>query len=100
MKKKIIISTIVAYCICYLLGPPDRVSQLVYGLAAALLCAVPLLILARCRFVKTSSKSVHTLVCVLVCMISVLSVACYVMTLAATHRAHETVDPPEVSSHP
>jgi len=100
MKKKIVISTIVAYCMCCLLGPPDRVSQLFYGLLAALLCAVPLLILARCGFVKASSTSVHTLLCVLVCMVSVLSVACYILTLSAASRAHEFADLPEVSSHP
>ena len=100
MKKKIIISTIVAHCICYFLGPPDMISQLVNGLTAALICAVPLQILARCGFVKASSRSVHTLLCVLVCMISVLSVACYILALSATSRAHEFADQPEVSSHP
>ena len=100
MKKKVLISTIVAFCIGYLLGPPDMISELVYGLIAALLCAVPLLIFARCGFVKASSRSVQTLICILVCVISVLSVACCMLTLAVTHRAHEFVESPKVSSHP
>jgi len=100
MKKKIVISTIVAFCIGGALAPPDTVAQLANGLLAALLCAVPLLILARCGFVKTASKSVHTLVCVLVCMVAVLAFACYMLTLVVSSRTRDPGIVPEVSSPP
>lgn len=74
MKKKIIISTIVAFLISCWLSPPDLLSALTYGVGSALLCCIPLLILARRKFVKSSPNSMHTLVCILVCMVSVLSV--------------------------
>ncbi len=77
MRRKIIISTAVSFYIWGLLGPPDHISQVVFGIMGAILCAIPLLILSRCEFVKSASKPVHTLVCVLVCMISILTVTCH-----------------------
>ena len=99
MKKKIIISAIVAYCIGYLLSPPDMMSQLTNGLLAALLCTIPLLILAGRGFVKTASTSVHTLICVLVCMVAVLAFACYMLTLVVSSRTGDPGIVPEVTSH-
>jgi len=71
MRDKIIISTVASFCIIFFLSPPDFASQLTLGFAGAFLCAVTLLILTRCNFVKSSSKYLQTLVCVLVCMVSV-----------------------------
>jgi len=71
MRDKIIISTVASFCIISFLSPPDAVTQLTLGYAGAFLCAVTLLILARCNFMKSSSKYLQTLVCVLVCMVSV-----------------------------
>ena len=51
------------------------------GAMAAFLCAVPLLILARFTFLRTASKPVHTLVCSLVCLVAILSLMCYWLTL-------------------
>ena len=76
MKQKIIISTIIAYIISFMLGPPDLISQFTFGFESAFLCFVLLLILDRRKFVKLSHNSMHTLVCILVCIISILSVHC------------------------
>jgi hypothetical protein len=73
MTTKIVISTIAAFILGPLLfAPPDPLSMLVLGGAAAFLCAVPLLVLARFSFVKSASTSVHTLLCILVCLVAVL----------------------------
>ena len=74
MKKKIITSTMIAFFICFVLGPPDLINQLTLGLMSAFLCCAALLILTRFKFVKSSPNSMHTLVCLLVCIVSVLSV--------------------------
>lgn len=79
MKMKIIISTIVAYFISSWLSPQDVVTALIFGVGSALLCCVPLLILARRKFVKSSPNSMHTLVCILVCMVSILSVQIWLL---------------------
>jgi predicted PurR-regulated permease PerM len=74
MKRKIVISTVAAFLVgFFLLTPPDLISQLVCGVLAAFLCGVPLAVLGRFAFLKSASASVHTLVCVLVCLIAVLS---------------------------
>lgn len=74
LKKKVVISTMAAFLAGWMLGPSDFASQLVMGFGTLLLCAVPLLILARAASVKSSPGFVHTLVCILVCAVSVLSV--------------------------
>lgn len=74
MRDKIIISTVASFCIISFLSPPDVITQLTQGYAGAFLCAVTLLILARRDFMKSSSNCLQALVCVLVCMISVLLV--------------------------
>ena len=74
MKVKIIISTIIAFLISSLVSPPDTLTALILGIESMLFCCVALLILARCKFVKSTSNSMHTLVCILVLMISVLFV--------------------------
>lgn len=79
MTKKIVASAVISYFAISLLNPPDIVAQTILGIAGALLCAVPLAILARFGFMKESSGSVHTLVCIVVCMIAVLSVQCYML---------------------
>ena len=77
LRMKIVMSTAVAFLSGFVFTPsPDPFSALVFGMPAALLCGVSLLILSRSSFMKSSSKSVQTLVCVLVCIVSVLSVAC------------------------
>lgn len=97
MRKKIIIATAVAFVIGNLLGPPDLISQLTFGAMAALLCVVPLLVLARLAFVKAASRPMHTLVCALVCIISVLSMFSYLLVLKAT-RDHERLQAPPTAS--
>lgn len=82
MRDKIIISTVASFCIISFLSPPDAVSQLILGSAGAFLCAVTLLILARCDFMKSSSRYLQALVCVLVCMVSVLLVFLYLFRQA------------------
>ena len=78
MRRKIVISIAAAFLISgALLGPPDAISQAVLGLEGVILCAVPLLILGKREFVKLSSKQIQTLVCVLVCTISILMVTCH-----------------------
>ena len=74
MRDKIIISTVVSFYIISFLSPPDVISQLTLGYAGAFLCAVTLLILARSDFMKTSPRYLQALICVLVCMASVLLV--------------------------
>jgi len=78
MRRKIVISIAAAFLISgALLGPPDVLSQAVLGIEGAVLCAIPLLILSRYEFVKSSSKQIQTLICVLVCTISILMVTCH-----------------------
>ena len=81
LRMKIIISTAVAFLSGFVVTPsPDPFSALVFGIPAAFLCGVSLLILSGFSFMKSSSKSVQTLVCVLVCIVSVLSVACLLLS--------------------
>ena len=72
-SSKIIITIGAAFFVGALLGPPDTLSQLMLGAEAALLCVIPLLILGRCKFVRGSSESMRTLVCVLVCLLAIVS---------------------------
>lgn len=74
MNIKIIISTVIVYLVGSFFAPFDPLSSLVFGIESVFLCCISLLILSRQKFIKTSSNSIHTLVCVLVCIISVLSV--------------------------
>ncbi len=91
MTNKIVISTIAAFFISGVLGTPspDPLSMLVLGTGAALLCAIPLLILSKLSVMKSASKSMHTLICVLVCLVAVLSVLYFslAMTLKYRHEA-------------
>ncbi len=99
MTKKIVISTVAAVLVSFALCPaPDALSALVLGGMGAFLCAIPLLILARLTFVKSASKSVHTLVCVLVCLVALLSVACYVLTLKIKNQHGSTNDQASLSN--
>jgi hypothetical protein len=77
MKRKIIMAIVGSFLVSGLLGPPDAVSQTVYGLAGAMLCAT-LLVLSRWESVKSSPKQMQTLVCVLVFVISILTVTCQI----------------------
>jgi hypothetical protein len=77
LRMKIALSTAVAFLSSVVFTPsPDPFSGVVFGTPAAFLCGVSLLILFRFSFLKSSSQPVQTLVCVLVCLVSVLSVAC------------------------
>ncbi len=89
MARKIVISAIAAYCVGFMLGPPDFISQIILGLMAATLCALPLLILARFRFVKSASKPMQTLTCVLVCMVALLSLACHLLGVRVAGQAQQ-----------
>jgi hypothetical protein len=82
MWLKILIATNVAWFAGFVLAPNDVLSALVYSALAGFLCAVPLLILGRFAFVKTASKLVHTLVCSLVCLVAILFLMCYMLTLS------------------
>jgi hypothetical protein len=70
--KKIIIYSIIAFVLSFLLGPSDIISQFMLGLLSVFFCVITLLILARFSFVKVSSPSMKTLVCILICIISIL----------------------------
>jgi len=87
MKRKIMVSVAVCFFVGGSLAPPDMICQIALGIAAAVLCGVTLLALARRPFVKSSPSAMHTLVCVLVCTISVLSVACYQLNLKAFEQS-------------
>jgi len=69
-------------------------------LIAAFLCALPLLILARFGFVKSASKAMHTLTCVLVGMVALLSLECYVLNVAVVHQTEHLQEPTTTSSSP
>jgi phosphatidylserine synthase len=93
MGLKILIAAAIAWWGGFVLAPDDVLSALVYGTLAAFLCAVPLLILGRFAFVKTASKSMHTLVCSLVCLAAILFLMCYMLTLSlhnAQRRLYRT----------
>ena len=74
MGKRIAISTAVTFLVASLLLTPsaDPFSALTIGLVAALLCGIPLLVLARFPFMKSASPSVHMLVAALVCLLASL----------------------------
>ena len=74
MIIKIIVSTIIVYIVGSFFAPFDALASLIYGIESASLCCISLLILSRRKFIKSSSNSIQTLICVLVCMVSVLSV--------------------------
>jgi hypothetical protein len=87
MTRKTTITAVVAFFAVYPLAPADIVSQLILGSMAALVCAATLLILARFAFVKSASRPMQTLTCVLVCLIGLLSLTCYVLNARMTHQA-------------
>jgi O-antigen ligase len=100
MSKKIAIATAVAFFIGSLFAPPDVASQLTLGIMAAFVCAGPLLILARVAFVRAASPPMHTLVCVLVCIVSVLSMFSFLLVLRVTQNPGREPSPPAASSRP
>lgn len=100
MRKKIIVATTVAFVIGALLSPPEAISQLISGVTGGVLCATPLLVLRRFSFVQTASAPIHTLVCVLVCMVSVLAMFCYVLGLKIASDAKRYQSPPGAASQP
>jgi hypothetical protein len=90
LRTKIALSTAVVFLSSFVFTPsPDPFSSLVFGTPAAFLCGVSLLILSRFSFMKSSSKSVQTLVCVLVCMVSVLAVACLLFVVPRIPGLHD-----------
>ena len=94
MRDKVMISTVVAFCISTWLSPPDAVAALVFGFGSAFLCGAALLILARSNFMKSSSRSMQALVCILVCILSVLPIHARSLYKMAGH-----IDwPPDFSS--
>jgi len=74
VREKIVISTLAAFLVSFSLGPPDLVSQYALGFMAMFLCGALLLILARTNFMKSVSSPMQTLICILICTASVLSV--------------------------
>ena len=96
MKGKIVIATVAAFLISgWGLSGPDPFTAIVLGFAAAVLCLVPLLILAGRKFVQRSPSAMQTLVCVLVCMAAVLLLHYVLLIQRFTTRLP---DPPAVSS--
>lgn len=90
LRRKIAMSTAVVFFSSFVFTPsPDPLSSLVFGAPATFLCGVSLLILSRFSFMKSSSKSVQTLVCVLVCLVSVLSVACLLFVVLRIPGLHD-----------
>jgi hypothetical protein len=79
LRKKITISTGVAFLSSAVYAPPDLVTCLFLGTMTAFLCGVPLLILSRCQFMKSASSRVQTLVCVLVYLVAMLATLGYVL---------------------
>ncbi len=76
----------VVFLVASVLAPPDVITQLTLGIGAVLLCAVPLWFLARCGFVQSASPAVHTLLCVLVALVAVLTVHCYQLRMSVRSR--------------
>jgi len=73
MKGKIVIATVAAFFVSgWLLTGPDPFTAIVLGFAAAVLCFVPLVILAGRKFVQKSPRAMQTLVCALVCIVAIL----------------------------
>jgi len=91
MKERIVIAIMIAFVV----GPQlaysgrDPFNFLVGGSEAALLCAVPLLILARSAFMKTASKSVQTLVCGLICVVAILLLTCQSLAVRVGRQQRE-----------
>ena len=76
----------VVFLVASVLAPPDVVTQLTLGVGAVLLCAVPLWFLTRCGFVQSASPAVHTLLCVLVALVAVLTVHCYQLRMSVRSK--------------
>lgn len=100
LSRKIFIAAVVAYAIGLLFSPPDMISQMTSGVMTAMLCLIPLLILARRTFFKNASKPMHTLVCILICMVSVLSMFCHMLVVKIAHDAKRSQDTAVVTSRP
>lgn len=103
MTTRIIITTAVAFAIAInpLIGPRDVFSQLLSGVIIVFLCFVPLFVLSRFHFMKSAAGSVQTLVCVLICMLALLSLMCFVMgnRIASLHdRLDSYTNTPSVES--
>jgi hypothetical protein len=93
MRRKIAIGGVMAFFMgALLLSPsPDPFSALVIGVAGAILCWVPLLVLARFRFMKSASPSVQTLIVAVVCILAVLLLACLPFVNRISHMRRESV---------
>lgn len=90
LRRRIAAGMVVAFLLGMLmLSPsPDPLSALILGTAAAILCVVPLLVLARSRLMKSASPSVQTLIVALVCILAVLLLLCLLFAQRQS-RMHE-----------
>ncbi len=86
MTGKLLACSAVVFVLASVLAPPDMISQLTLGVMAALLCAIPLWFLAQCRFIKSASPDVHTVICILMVLVAVLSVHCYQLRMSVRGR--------------
>ena len=78
MRKMIWVATTTTFVIsCVLFGPADFMAKAMLGLAGAFLCGALLWTLSRCGFVKSSSGSVQKVLCLLVCVVSVVLVGLF-----------------------
>ncbi len=93
MTARLLASSAVVFVVASVLAPPDLISQLMLGVGTSLICAVPLWFLAQCRFVKVSSPAVHTLICILVSLVAVLSAHCYQLRIGNRTRQQRTEEP-------
>jgi hypothetical protein len=92
MRMKIAVSGATMFLMAPLLtAGPDPLTALCVGVAGAFLCWVPLLVLARSRFMKSASPSVHTLVVALVWITVVLLLACLLFVQRISHMRRESV---------
>ena len=78
LQRKIVIGSLVAAWVASLFAPLDLLCQLTLAVAAALPSVITLSILARRDDFRASSRFLQSLVCVLVCLVSVLLVSLYV----------------------
>lgn len=75
----------IAFIICSALGPPDIISQIYFGAISACICAAILLILGRIKAFKSSPNSMITVVCILACIVSILSVETWLLYKVLVH---------------
>ena len=92
MKKRLMIAGIVSFVLGFVAGPPDLISQITLGLAAAVLCLAVLGGLFAVRSVRQASVPVQKIITILVICLAV-TVVHWLSALMSIQHLRDMISP-------